>query len=136
MKYDLLFYKSRKTSYCEKALKGRLEKIKLETNRVISSVAPGQLGTVLCESLTLCNLAVIIGGFSTDGDENIVTVLSRALSTSGLTLNSTRKLNGKTECGYIIKYGRQVILSLPDDPDEIEQMLSDDLLKYLENLYS
>ena len=64
MKYDVLFYKSRKTSYCEKALKSKLSNIDMSANRIIASVAPTKLGETLCESLTLCNCVVIIGGFS------------------------------------------------------------------------
>ena len=91
MKYDILFYKSRKTSYCQKALKKKLSEINMNVNRIIASVAPTKLGETLCESLTLCNCVVIIGGFSINDDENLSTVLSRAMSNSGLNLNNVRK---------------------------------------------
>lgn len=135
MKYDLLFYKSRKTSYCEKALKQRLSEINMSANRVIASVAPTMLGQTLCESLRLCNCVVIIGGFSKSDSENLVTVLSRALSNSGLTLSNTRKLKGAITDGYIIKYNKQIIIALPDNPSEIEFLLNDSFLEYLKSLY-
>ena len=135
MKYDVLFYKSRRTSYCEKALKSRFEKIDMSANRIIASVAPTKLGETLCESLTLCNLVVLIGGFSKNDDENLVTVLSRAMSNSGLTLSNTRKLRGAVTDGYMIKYDKQIIIALPDNPPEIEFFLNDKVLEYLQSVY-
>lgn len=131
MKYDILFYKSRKTSYCEKAVKNRLKKIDFEKNRVISRITPVNLGETLCESLKLCNCVVIVGAFSKNDSENLVTVLSRALSTSSLTLNNVKKLKGVITDGYIIRYGKQIVLAMPDNPSEIEYLLSDAFLEYL-----
>ncbi|MBQ7134285.1 MAG: hypothetical protein IJO20_07305 [Ruminococcus sp.] len=135
MKYDVLFYKSRKTSYCEKALKSRLSTIDMSANRVIASVAPTKLGETLCESLTLCNCVVIIGGFSANDSENLITVLSRAMSNSGLSLKNCRKLRGAIYDAYIIKYNKQIILALPDNPEEIDFLLSDSFLEYLKSIY-
>ncbi len=135
MKYDLLFYKSRKTSYCEKTLRAKLSQIGMSENRIIASVAPTKLGETLCESLTLCNCVVIIGGFSVNDDENLVTVLSRAMSNSGLSLNNTRKIRGGIYDGYIIKYNKQTIIALPDNPQEIDFILNDKFLEYLKNVY-
>ena len=89
MKYDILFYKSRKTSYCEKAVKSKLSKINFEKNRVISRIAPVNLGETLCESLKLCNYVVVVGAFSKNDSENLVTVLSRALSIAILSKTSS-----------------------------------------------
>lgn len=135
MKYDILFYKSRKTSYCEKALKAKLSTIDMSVNRIIASVAPTKLGETLCESLTLCNCVVVIGGFSVNDSENLVTVLSRAMSNAGLKLKNTRKLKGAIYDGYIIKYNKQMIIALPDNPNEIEFILNDKFLEYLKSVY-
>lgn len=135
MKYDLLFYKSRKTSYCEKTLKSKLSEIGMSANRVMSQVAPVNLGETLCESLTLCNCVIIIGGFSKNDRENLVTVLSRALSNSGLNLSNTRRIKGGVYDGYIIKYNKQTIIALPDSPEEIDFILNDKFLEYLKTIY-
>lgn len=135
MKYDLLFYKSRKTSYCEKTLKSKLSEIGMSANRVMSQVAPVNLGETLCESLTLCNCVIIIGGFSKNDSENLVTVLSRALSNSGLNLSNTRRIKGGVYDGYIIKYNKQTIIALPDSPEEIDFILNDKFLEYLKTIY-
>lgn len=136
MKYDVLFYKSRKTSYCEKALKAKLSTINMSTNRIIASVAPTKLGETLCESLTLCNCVVIIGGFTVNDNENLTTVLSRAMSNSGLNLKNARKLKGAIYDGYIIKLNKQMIIALPDNPEEIDFLLNENFLLYLSSVYS
>lgn len=135
MKYDVLFYKSRKTSYCEKSLKSRLSEINMSPNRVLGSVIPTMLGETLCESLTLCNCVILIGGFSPSDKENLITVLSRAISNSGLGLSNIRKLKGAITDGYIIKYDKQIIIALPDNPEEIKFILNDNVLNYLKSVY-
>ena len=135
MKYDILFYKSKKTSYCEKALKKKFTQINMNTNRIIASVAPTKLGETLCESLTLCNCVVIIGGFSINDEENLITVLSRAMSNSGLNLNNVRKLKGAIYDGYVIKLNKQMIIALPDNPNEIDFLLNDSFLTYVRSVY-
>lgn len=135
MKYDILFYKSRKTSYCEKTLKAKLSTIDMSVNRIIASVAPTKLGETLCESLTLCNCVVVIGGFSVNDNENLVTVLSRAMSNAGLKLSNTRKLKGAIYDGYVIKYNKQMIIALPDNPSEIDFLLNEKFMEYLSSVY-
>ena len=133
MKYDIIFYISKKTSYCEKKLTKALSQTGAEKNRVIYAVSPTELGDEVCESLRLCPLTVIIGGLSSIDDDNLAVVLSRVLSNSGLTLNHMRKITASSgHKGYIIRYKNQILLALPDSPDDIEEILSDSLVKYIE----
>lgn len=132
MKYDIIFYISKKTSYCEKKLTKALSRIDAEKNRVIYATSPTELGDEVCESLRLCPLSVIIGGLSSIDDDNLAVVLSRVLSNSGLTLNNMRKITASSgHKGYIIRYKNQILLALPDSPDDVEEILSDSLLKYI-----
>ena len=86
----------------------------------------------MCESLRLCPLSVIIGGLSSIDDDNLAVVLSRVLSNSGLTLNNMRKITASSgHKGYIIRYKNQILLALPDSPDDVEEILSEPLLKYI-----
>lgn len=104
-------------------------------NRILGSVIPTMLGETLCESLTLCNCVILIGGFSPSDKENLITVLSRAISNSGLGLSNIRKLKGAITDGYIIKYDKQIIIALPDNPEEIKFILNDNVLDYLKSVY-
>ena len=132
MKYNLIFYISKKTSYCEKAVRRALSTISGEVHRITSTVTPVALGEEVSCSLKICPLTVIVGGFGSMEDDNLATVLSRVFSNSSLTLENMRKLSAKSgEEGYIIRYKTQILLALPDSPRDIEEMFSEELLKYI-----
>lgn len=131
IKCDLIFYLSKKTSYCEKRLVKLLSPYDIEPNRILYSTSTTDLGIYTCESLNLTNIVILIGGLNTNGDENTKTILSRVLSSSGLSLKNARKLTSQNEEGYIVKFKKQMIIALPDNPDDIEEMLTEDLLKFI-----
>lgn len=126
MKCDLIFYLARKTSYCEKALKKQLEEIGLGLNSVTASTTPVMLGEKLITSLSRCNLVFIIGGLGFSGKIGLSDVLSKALSTTKVTPSDIWRLRndlGK-QYGYLIRCGKQMIVALPDKPDELSEMFS------------
>jgi len=132
MKYHLIFYMSKKTSYCEKTVKRRLNTIDGEAHRVVCATEPSMLGGEVVRGLRVCPLTVIIGGLSSYGDDNLATVLSRVFSNSGLSLNNMRRLRAESGSdGYIIRYKSQILLALPDSPEDIEELCSDELLEYI-----
>jgi len=132
MKYDLIFYLSKKTSYCEKALKKALKEIGGEAYHITSATTPVALGEEVAHSLKLCPLTVIIGGFNSDDDDNLATVLSRVFSNSKLTLSNMRRLNCDSGAqGYIVRDKNQILLALPDNPGDITQMCGEKLLNYI-----
>lgn len=132
MKYNLIFYLSKKTSYCEKALKKALSPIGGEAHQITSATTPVDLGTQVSRSLRICPLTVIIGGFNSFEDDNLRVVLSRVFSNSKLTLDNMRKLStdGGSE-GYIVRDRNQILLAFPDSPDDITEMCSEELLNYI-----
>ena len=132
MKYNLIFYLAKKTSYCERALKKALSTIGGEVHRITSATTPTALGEEVVHSLKICPLTVIIGGLSSSDDDNLATVLSRVFSNSSLSLDNMRKLSaGSTNEGYIIRYKNQILLALPDNPADTEAMCSEELLNYI-----
>lgn len=132
MKYDLIFYISKKTGYCEKRLRSILKGIDAEPNRVVSATSPVELGEEVTHSLRICPLVMIVGGLRSMEDDNLENVLSRVFSNSTVTLDNIRRITAGASVGYIIRCKNQILLALPDDPDDIEAMLSNDLLKYIE----
>lgn len=132
MKYNLIFYLSKKTSYCEKALKKALAPIGGEAHLITSATTPVDLGTQVSRSLRICPLTVIIGGFNSFEDDNLRVVLSRVFSNSKLTLDNMRKLrtDGGSE-GYIVRDRNQILLAFPDAPDDITEMCGEELLDYI-----
>lgn len=132
MKYDLIFYIAKKTGYCEKRLRRLLGAIGGEPHRIVSATSPNLLGEEVTHSLRICPLAVIVGGLRSLSDDNLATVLSRVFSLAGIPLSNMRKLSSESGAeGYIIRYKSQMILALPDSPEEIEDMLSEEVLAYI-----
>lgn len=126
MKCDLIFYLARKTAYCEKALKKQLEEIGLGLNTVTASTTPVMLGEKLIASLSRCNLVFIVGGLGFSGKIGLSDVLSKALSTTKVTPSDIKKLRNDSgkQYGYVIRCGRQMIVALPDKPQELSEMFS------------
>ena len=132
MKYHLIFYISKKTSYSEKAVKKRLKTIGGEAHRIVNATTPALLGEEVGRGLRTCSLTVIVGGLGSAGDDNLATVLSRVFSNSSLSLNNMRRLtNGNGATGYVIRYKNQILLALPDSPEDIGELCSDGLLSYI-----
>lgn len=137
MKCDLIFYLARRTSYCEKALKKQLAELSLGLNEVSASTTPQMLGEKLIRSLSRCNLVFIIGGLGFSGKNGLSDVLSKALSSTKVTVSDVRKLRndlGK-QYGYVIRSGRQMIVALPDKPDELSEMFSPALVNLIKTVY-
>lgn len=138
MKCDLIFYLARRTSYCEKALKKQLEELNLGLNEVTASTTPMMLGERLIESLGRCNLVFIIGGLGFSGRNGLSDVLSKALSATKVTIADTRKLRNEIgkQYGYLIRCGKQMIVALPDRPEELSEMFSPALVSCIKSTYS
>ena len=133
MKYDLIFYIAKKTGYCEKRLRAVMRTIGAEPNRIVGAVSPSALGEEAVHSLRLCSLVIIVGGLRSLEDDNLATVLSRVFSNSTLTLENMRKITAESGSeGYIIRCRSQMLLALPDEPDDIESILSPNLLAYIQ----
>lgn len=138
MKCNLVFYLARKTGYCEKALKKSLSKMGVELNTVCASTSPLMLGEKLTEALKVCNLVFIVGGLGFSGENRLSDVLSRALATTKVTIGDVKKLSngvGKNS-GYLIRSGKQLIVALPDNPEELAAMLSPELKAYIADMYN
>ena len=137
MKSDLIFYLARRTSYCEKALKKQLEDLSIGLNQVTASTTPVMLGEKLIESLNRCNLVFIIGGLGFTGKNGLSDVLSKALSATKVTSADVRKLKNNLgkQYGYLIRCGKQMIIALPDKPEELSEMFSPALIRCIREIY-
>lgn len=137
MKCDLIFYLARRTSYCEKALRKQLEDLNLELNIITASTTPLMLGEKLVASFSRCNLVFIIGGLGFSGKSGLSDVLSKALSATKVTERDIKKLknNAGKQYGYVIRQGKQMIVALPDKPDELSSMFSPALKNCLKSAF-
>ncbi len=137
MKCNLVFYLARKTSYCEKTLKKSISEFGAELNTVCASTNPLMLGEKLTEALRTCNLVFIIGGLGFSGENRLSDVLSRALASTKVNISDVKKLSNTVgkNFGYLIRSGNQLIVALPDNPEELNSMLSPQVKKYIADIY-
>lgn len=137
MKCNLVFYLARKTGYSEKALKKVLKEMDFELHTVSASTNPLMLGEKLTAALKTCNLVFIVGGLGFSGENRLSDVLSRALASTKVTIGDVKKLSNPVgkNAGYLIRSGNQLIVALPDNPEELTAMLTPTLKSYITELY-
>ncbi len=136
MKCDIVFYLAKKTALCEKKLRELFSNRIYEVNTVTASTSPESLGMQLNSHLSCVNLVMIIGGLRDNDFRSISNVFSKALANSSRDIIPKKVKNpvGNME-GYILRSGKQTIICLPDNPEEIEGMLNEMMFSYLDRVY-
>lgn len=137
MKCDLIFYLAKKTALCEKKIKELFANTVYQLNSVTASTTPDSLGMQLTDALNCVNLIVIVGGLRDNDVRAISNVLSKALANSSTNIIPKRLMNEVGDFdGYILRSGKQTIICIPDNPEEIENMLNENMFNYLNRIYS
>ena len=137
MKCDVIFYLAKKTALCQKKLDEILISRGYEINTVTAATTPQSLGMQLTDDLECVNLVFIIGGLRDNDIRGVSNVFSKALANSSTGIIPKRLKNdvGLFD-GYILRSGKQTIICIPDTPKEIESVLNEPLLNYLDRVYS
>ncbi|MDD5795477.1 MAG: hypothetical protein PUD24_00885 [Oscillospiraceae bacterium] len=131
MNCELIFYLAKKTSMCERVLKKQLTSFNINLGKTFFSTGSIQLGTLLCDTFKHCNLCFIVGGLEFSDRQGIKNVLSKALAYE--TLDDMKKIENPNnyQDGYVFRAGSQLLIVLPDEPDDISAMLKSPLKEYL-----
>lgn len=137
MKCDLIFYLAKKTALCEKKIKELFVTTVYQLNSVTASTTPDSLGMQLTDALNCVNLIFVVGGLRDNDVRAISNVLSKALANSSTNIIPKRIKNEVGDFdGYILRSGKQTIICIPDNPEEIENMLNENMFNYLNRIYS
>lgn len=137
MKCDLIFYLAKKTALCEKKMKELFVTTVYQLNSVTASTTPDSLGMQLTDALNCVNLIFVVGGLRDNDVRAISNVLSKALANSSTNIIPKRLKNEVGDFdGYILRSGKQTIICIPDNPEEIENMLNENMFNYLNRIYS
>lgn len=137
MKCDLIFYLAKKTALCEKKIKELFVTTVYQLNSVTASTTPDSLGMQLTDALDCVNLIFVVGGLRDNDVRAISNVLSKALANSSTNIIPKRLKNEVGDFdGYILRSGKQTIICIPDNPEEIENMLNENMFNYLNRIYS
>ncbi len=130
MNCRLVFFAARKTSFCERALQKSFSELDLELVKTCFATDSEQLGCELTDAFKKLNVVFVVGGLGFDDEKGIKSIISRALCETPV--NDCKKLkNENGDDGYVIRAANQLLILLPDEPEQIEEIMQAPLRKYI-----
>ena len=130
MNCRLVFFAARKTSFCERALQKSFSELDLELVKTCFATDSEQLGNELTDAFKKLNAVFVVGGLGFDDDKGIKSRISRALCETPV--NDCKKLkNENGDDGYVVRAANQILILLPDEPEQIESIMQGPLRKYI-----
>lgn len=130
MNCRLVFFAARKTSFCERALQKSFSELDLELVKTCFATDSEQLGNELTDAFKKLNVVFVVGGLGFDDEKGIKSIISRALCETPV--NDCKKLkNENGDDGYVVRTANQILILLPDEPEQIESIMQGPLRKYI-----
>ena len=130
MNCRLVFFAARKTSFCERALQKSFSELDLELVKTCFATDSEQLGNELTDAFKKLNVVFVVGGLGFDDEKGIKSIISRALWETPV--NDCKKLkNENGDDGYVVRAANQILILLPDEPEQIESIMQGPLRKYI-----
>lgn len=130
MNCRLVFFAARKTSFCERALQKSFSELDLELVKTCFATDSEQLGNELTDAFKKLNAVFVVGGLGFDDEKGIKSIISRALCEAPV--NDCKKLkNENGDDGYVVRAANQILILLPDEPEQIESIMQGPLRKYI-----
>lgn len=130
MNCRLVFFAARKTSFCERALQKSFSELDLELVKTCFATDSEQLGNELTDAFKKLNVVFVVGGLGFDDEKGIKSIISRALCETPV--NDCKKLkNENSDDGYVVRAANQILILLPDEPEQIESIMQGPLRKYI-----
>lgn len=130
MNCRLVFFAARKTSFCERALQKSFSELDLELVKTCFATDSEQLGNELTDAFKKLNVVFVVGGLGFDDEKGIKSIISRALCETPV--NDCKKLkNENGDDGYVVRAAHQILILLPDEPEQIESIMQGPLRKYI-----
>lgn len=130
MNCRLVFFAARKTSFCERALQKSFSELDLELVKTCFATDSEQLGNELTDAFKKLNVVFVVGGLGFDDEKGIKSMISRALCETPV--NDCKKLkNENGDDGYVVRAANQILILLPDEPEQIESIMQGPLRKYI-----
>ena len=119
MNCRLVFFAARKTSFCERALQKSFSELDLELVKTCFATDSEQLGNELTDAFKKLNAVFVVGGLGFDDEKGIKSIISRALCETPV------------NDGYVVRAANQILILLPDEPEQIESIMQGPLRKYI-----
>lgn len=130
MNSRIVFYTAAKTSYCEKTLRRCAAGLDVSVSGARYATESQSLGAQLIEAFDDCDIVFVIGGLDFTDRRCVRTVLSNAVSRRQPDeIKRIKNEGGSDAC--LIRSGGQLLVLLPDDPEQLEHLLKGVLAQYL-----
>ena len=124
MNCRLVFFAARKTSFCERALQKSFSELDLELVKTCLATDSEQLGNEHTDAFKKLNAVFVVGGLGFDDEKGIKSIISP--------VNDCKKLkNENGDDGYVVRAANQILILLPDEPEQIESIMQGPLRKYI-----
>lgn len=130
MNCELIFYAARKTAFCERSLRKSFSELDLMLTNTSFATDSVKLGELVSDSLNKTGLVFVVGGLGIGGRNSSESIFARVLSEADLS-ESKKLKNPAGNDGYLFAAGGQIIVLLPDEPEQIELIMSGPLCGYL-----
>lgn len=90
----------------------------------------GSLCDALTEAFAECNIVFVIGGLGFGDERDVKKIVSRLIKSS--CVDDCKKLKNHTgDDGYIIRADSQLLVLLPDEPEQIEAIMQGAITGYI-----
>lgn len=113
-----------------KELAKSFSELDLELVKTCFATDSEQLGNELTDAFKKLNVVFVVGGLGFDDEKGIKSIISRALCETPV--NDCKKLkNENGDDGYVVRAANQILILLPDEPEQIESIMQGPLRKYI-----
>ncbi len=130
MNCKLIFYAARKTSFCERALQKSFSELDLKLEETTFATESIRLGELLTNAFASVNIVFVVGGLEFDNDKGTVNIISKACA--ACETDDCKKLkNDLGDDGYVIRSANQILVLLPDEPEQIEVIMQGPVSGYI-----
>ncbi len=133
MNCTIIYYSARKTSFCEKALKKCFPEMGLTLDTAVFATQKRGLGDALIGAFAKTDVVFTVGGLEFGDSRAICEIVSQAAAGSEPTL-CRRLKNDSGDDGYLIRAGKQLLVMLPDEPEQLAQMTRGALTAYIRSM--
>ena len=89
-----------------------------------------QLGNELTDAFKKLNAVFVVGGLGFDDEKGIKSIISRALCETPV-YDCKKQKNENGDDGYVVRAANQILILLPDEPEQIESIMQGPLRKYI-----
>ena len=127
---ELIFYAARKTSLCERSLRKSFSELDLIADEAKFAANCKTLGELVVSSLKTNDIVFVTGGLDIGGESDSPSVFARAFADNP-PLEMKRLKNSFIPVGYVFASDSQAIILLPDDPQQIENIMNGALRGFL-----